>query len=343
MTDNTDQNGFVQQLQQYFPADLTVMLLVTMATVAAVLIPAIEATPLPALLAAPFLLFVPGYAIVAALFPQGAEATSAGIEATTDALGPQDRARINETERVTLSFGVSLAVSSIIGLLLSATSIGVALEPVVLSVAGVSTIATLAASYRRAQLPESDRLVVPYREQIQSGGGVFSGHESRLDLALTIAAVVSVVLVVSSVGYAFAVPQQADSFTEFYLVTEQDDGELVADEYPTEFTLGESQPLVVGIGNHEHRTVEYSLVVELQEVTVENDTVTVHDSEQLLQRQPTLSDGETVHEEVQITLETEGEQLRLAFMLFKGAAPSDPTIDNAYRETHLWIDVSDDS
>ena len=323
MTDNTDQNGFVQQLQQYFPVDLAVLLLVTMATVAAVLIPAVEATPLPALLAAPFLLFIPGYALVAALFPGGSGITG--------------------TERVALSFSVSLVVSSIVGLLLSTTPVGVALEPVVLSVAGVSTITTLIAGYRRVQLPESDRFAVPYRKQIQSVAGVFSGHESRLHLALTVVSVVGVVLVVSSVGYAFAVPQQADAFTEFYLVTEQDDGELVADEYPTEFTLGESQPLVVGIGNHEHRTVEYSLVVELQEVTVENDTVTVHDSEQLLQRQPTLSDGETVHEEVQITLETEGEQLRLAFMLFKGAAPSDPTIDNAYRETHLWIDVSDDS
>ena len=343
MTDGTDERGLVGGLRRYLPADLTAILLVTMATVAAVVVPVLNTTPLRAVLAVPFVLFVPGYALVAALFPEGAGRPSGETDVRGNEGDHGDRGGISGMERIALSFGTSIAVVPLIGLILNLTPFGIRLEPVVLSLAGVTLGLTYLATYRRLRLPETDRLVVPYRAWVGSAVDVFSGHESRLDLALTVVAVVGIVLAVSSVGYAFAVPPQADAFTEFYLVTEQDDGELVADEYPTEFTVGESQPLVVGVGNHEHRTVEYSLVVELQEVTVENDTVTVHDSEQLLQRRPTLSDGETVHEEVEITPETEGEQLRLTFMLFKGEAPSDPTIDNAYRETHLWIDVSDDS
>jgi len=55
---------------------------------------------------------------------------------------------------------------------------------------------------------------------------------------------------VASVGYAVAVPKEGESFTEFYLLTEGEDGELVADGYPTEFVRGEGQPLVVGVGNN---------------------------------------------------------------------------------------------
>jgi len=346
MTDSTDERDIVPSLLRYLPADLTAILLVTMATVAAVTIPVLNATPLRSVLAVPFVLFVPGYALVAALFPErasGPPERAGGSPAERGERTRRDRGGISGMERVALSFGTSIAVVPLIGLILNVSPLGIRLEPVLLLVAGVTLAFTYIATYRRLNLPESERLVVPYRAWTRSAVGVFSGHESRLDGALTVVAAIAVLLALSSVGYAFAVPPQADAFTEFYIVTEQEDGELVADEYPTEFVVGESQPLVVGVGNHEHRTVEYSLIVELQEVTVENESATVHGSEELLQRQPTVSDGETWHDELSITPETEGEQLRLTFMLFEGDAPSDPMIDDAYRETHLWIDVSSDS
>lgn len=342
MTDSPDDRGLGASLFDYLPADLTAILLVTMATVAAVVVPFVTATPLRAVLAVPFVLFVPGYALVAALFPE--RAGPSAERKTGQHRGKDDeRDGISGMERVALSFGTSIAIVPLIGLVLNITPFGIRLEPVLLSVAGVTLGLTYFATYRRLQLPESDRLAVPYRDWMRSVADAFSGHDSRLDAALSVLAVVAVLLAVSSVGYAFAVPPQADAFTEFYIVTEQDGGDLVADEYPTDFTVGESQPLVVGIGNHEHRTVEYSLLVELQEVTVENDTATIYGSEELLRRQTTVADGETVHEDVNITPETDGERLRLTFMLFKGDPPAEPTIDTAYRETHLWIDVSTSS
>lgn len=320
MTDNTDQPSIVSTLRASLPADLTAVVLVTMATVAAVGIPVINTTPIRVILATPFVLFIPGYALVAALFPE--------------------ENGISGMERLALAFGTSIAIVPILGLILNSTPFGIRLEPVLLFVSGVTLGLTYIATYRRLQLPADDRLVVPFRRWIQSVITVFSGHESRRDSVLTVVALVSVLLAVSSVGYAFAVPQQADAFTEFYIVTEQDDGELVADDYPTEFTVGESQPIIVGIGNREHQLTEYTLVVELQEVTVENDSTTVHESDELLRRQPTVATEETSHEEVEITPEMEGDRLRLTFMLFKNDAPAEPTIDNAYRETHLWINVS---
>lgn len=343
MSDTGDRHGLVSSLRETMPADLTAILLVTMTTVAAVLVPVLNATPLRAVLSVPFVLFIPGYALVAALFPESADGSTGEIAHNTVERSRDERGGISGMERVALSFGTSIAVVPLIGLLLNVTPFGIRLKPVLLSVSGVTLVLTYLAAYRRLQLPEGDRLTIPYHSWINSILRAFSDHESRLDRLLSILAVVSILLAVSSVGYAFAVPQQADAFTEFYIVTEQDGGELVADDYPTEFTAGESESLVVGIGNYEHRTVEYSLLVELQEVTVEDDTATVHGSEELLRRQPTVSDEGTVHEKVEITPETEGERLRLTFMLFKDEPPADPTVDNAYRETHLWIDVSANS
>jgi uncharacterized membrane protein len=342
------------------PADLAAIVVLLAGACAAAVMPAVNATSFRAVLAVPFVLFVPGYALVAALFPRGsggsrdaatgtnAAANTAGRDAPAPTNEDEDRELGREDgltgmERLALSFGTSIAVVPLIGLMLSVSPLGIRLTPVLLAVAGFTLAMTVVAAYRRSRLPDDERLTVPFRDWARSAVGVFSTHESRLDAVLTVVTVVSIVLAVSSVGYAFAVPKQADGFTEFYIVTEQEGGELIADDYPTEFTAGESRPLVVGIGNHEHRTVEYTMIVELQRVDIGDGTATTRERETLLRRQPTVLDEQTWTDTVDIAPEMQGERLRLVFMLFESESPSDPTIDDAYRETHLWINVSDTS
>ena len=36
-----------------------------------------------------------------------------------------------------------------------------------------------------------------------------------------------------------------------------------------------------------------------------------------------------------------GERLRLAFLLYDGPVPAAPGVESAYRETHLWVNVSE--
>jgi uncharacterized membrane protein len=38
-----------------------------------------------------------------------------------------------------------------------------------------------------------------------------------------------------------------------------------------------------------------------------------------------------------------GERLRLVYLLYKNGLPAQPTTENAYRETHLWVNVTADS
>ena len=324
------------------PADLAAVALVTILMGAAVALPVLRSTPLRTLLAVPFVLFIPGYAIVAALFPEAGASTDAASEEPAESAQAAEPG-LTYVERAALSFGVSIAVVPLVGLVLNITPFGIQLAPVLLSVAGVTFAAAALALYRRLQLPASDRFAVPYRQWGRSVVGVFSGHESNLDRALTVLTVVALLLAVTSAGYAFAVPKQADAFTELYLVTEQDDGELIADDYPTEFVRGESKPLVVGVGNYEHQRVEYSLVVELQDATVENNSTQIRDRDELLRRQLSVADEETWEHKVNVTPDMTGDRLRLSFMLFKGEPPSNPTTDETYREAYLWISVSEGS
>lgn len=323
------------------PADLAAVVVMTLATVLAIATPVVNETPLRVILGLPFVLFLPGYALVAALFPEaGASPADENATEETDAASSTTRDGIDGIERVALSFGLSIAVVPLLGLVLNFTPFGIRLAPVVVAVAGFTLLLTAVASYRRHQLPPDSRFAVPYRDWLHAIWEEFTNPDSGLDSALNILLVISILLAVSSVAYAVAVPKQGESFTEFYLLTEQDNGTLVADDYPTEFTAGEPQPIVVGIGNHEHRTVEYSLVVEIQDVRIQNNTTTVLEETELQRLQATVENGDTRHLDLNVSTTQTGQRLRLAFMLFEGEPPAEPSVENAYRETHLWVNVS---
>ncbi|MFB6104207.1 MAG: DUF1616 domain-containing protein [Halobacteriaceae archaeon] len=316
------------------PADLAATIALVGAVNLAVFLPVLRETPLRILLGLPFVLFVPGYAFIAALFPE------AGDPPTEDD-STRDRG-IDGIERVALSFGLSIAVVPLIGLVLNFTPWGIRLTPIMVAVSAFTLLATYVAAERRWALPPEDRFQVPYRDWVSAGTTELLDPSSRADAALNVLLVASILLATASVAYAVAVPKQGESFTEFYLLTRNESDALVAADYPTNFSRGEARPVVVGVTNQEHRAVRYSIVVELQRVQfVNNTTVTV-----LAQRELTrLSTGVLAHNETYMTTHNitptmTGDRLRLVYLLYRGEAPANASIDSAYRELHLWINVS---
>jgi uncharacterized membrane protein len=316
------------------PADLAAIVALTLLTVGAVFIPVVRDTPLRVVLGLPFVLFVPGYALVAALFPEQ------GTEPAEDDDDAMDSSGITGLERVALSFGVSIAVVPLVGLVLNFTPFGIRLVPIVVSLTGLVLVLTAVATRRRLALDPDERFQVPWRTWLQAGRTELFEPETRTDAALNVLLVISLVLAVSSVGYAVAVPKPGESFTEFYLLTEDDDGELVADGYPTEFVAGESQSLVVGVGNQEHRQQAYTVVVELHDVETENNETRILDRERLRTFEVQTEHNETWQRQHSVTPELTGERMRLTYMLYQGSPPTTPTTDNAYRELHLWVNVT---
>ncbi|WP_415383283.1 DUF1616 domain-containing protein [Halosimplex sp. TS25] len=322
------------------PADLAAVVAVVLVTNVAALAPVIRETPLRVGVGLAFVLFVPGYAFVAALFPErSVSPLLVEDDDAEEAVAGADRG-IDGLERVALSFGLSIAITPLIGLVLNFTPWGIRLVPILASLSGFSLLAVAVAAYRRWELPAEERFRVPYREWAAAGRAELFAPATRTDAVLNVVLVASVLLATSSVGYAVLVPQDGERFSEFYLLTETDDGDMVADNYPTEFTVGEGRPLVVGIGNEEHERTDYTVVSQLQRVEVSNNSTTVVRAERLATFGQTLGHNQTWHTQRTVTPTFEGTNLRLLFLLYRGSPPDDPSIDNAYRETHLWINAT---
>jgi hypothetical protein len=103
-----------------------------------------ENTPNPAIyaryiLAAIFILFLPGYTLTRALFPKHAK---------TDTASKQD---LDIIERIALSLGVSIAITPMTGLLLNYTPWGITLTPITLSLTALTLAFATAATIREQQ------------------------------------------------------------------------------------------------------------------------------------------------------------------------------------------------
>ncbi|MCL9818310.1 DUF1616 domain-containing protein [Natronocalculus amylovorans] len=338
-----------------FPPDLAAVVVLTVSAVAAVFLPVINLTPIRIFLGVPFVLFLPGYALIAALFPEAGTSIDEEGDGSNGSNGKDKngsnilpgafrlRTGIDGIERAALSFGTSIAVIFLIGLLLSFTPWGIRLVAVVLTVAGFTILTAAIASFRRWSLPEEERFVVPYREWISRGRASIFDTDSRFDGALNAILAISVLLAVGSVAYAVAVPPDGEQFSEIYLLTEDSEGELVADGYPQELVAGESESIVVGIENQEHETTEYTVIVEVHQVEfLEDNEVRVTEQERVTTLETTLEDGETWQAEHEVASTLVGEDLRVTYLLYTDDPPDDPTRENAYRSLHFWIDVTDD-
>jgi uncharacterized membrane protein len=336
------------------PADLAGAAALVVLTVLSALLPVVSETPLRTVFGLPFLLFVPGYVFVAALFPESGTPGEADADGgTSDA---DDRSGIDGIERVALSVGTSIAIVPLIGLVLNFTPWGIRLVPILVGVSAFVLAGIAVATVRRWDLPEEEQLRVPYRGWIAAGRGGLLDPDGRGDAALNALLVISILLATAGVGYAVAVPNQGEQFSELYLLTEGEDG-LVADDYPTEFVRGEPGSLVVGIGNQEHSTTEYTLIGKLQRVEIRgsgndsvNDTtgtesvsISVLEEERVAEFGPELDHDESWTRKHNVTPTLTGEDLRLTYLLYRGSAPDEPSVENAYREVHLWVNVSEPS
>ena len=95
------------------PKDLLVIAVWLILAVASIYIPVVNETFIRVILTVPVILFIPGYVLIAALFPE--------------------KKSIDGIERFALSVGLSIAVVPLIGLLLNYTPFGIRLNPIVIS------------------------------------------------------------------------------------------------------------------------------------------------------------------------------------------------------------------
>lgn len=322
-----------------FPPDLAAVVGLVIAAGLAASLPGIRESVLRVLIGAPFVLFVPGYAVTAALFPKLREEDTTDNRSYAGVL-PRSHDGITLLERVMFSFGMSVTIVPLVGFALNFTPWGIQFTSLLLSVGGFTITMALLAAVRRWKLPPEERFRIPYDEWYATARSTLFEPSSRVDAALNVVLLVAVLVTAGSGAYAVLGPQEGQSFTEFYLLSENETGALVADDYPTTFGQGESQTFVVGIENNEHRSIEYSVVVQLQQIQGRNRSPTIAESQQVGQFRVRVDANETVYRRQTVTPGITGESLRLQFLLYVGDRPADPTAKNAYRSVHLWVNVT---
>jgi uncharacterized membrane protein len=185
------------------------------------------------LIGLPFVLFFPGYTLIAALFPR--KESLIGIE------------------RVALSFGLSLAVVPLIGLFLN-YAWEISLYPMLISIAGFVVAMCVLAYFRRRQLSPEQRFQPHITVRLRG-----PDEQSKLDHALTAVLVVAVVAAIAAVVYAGVSPKPGEKFTEFYLLGSSG----TAGDNPSDMTLGADAEVIVGIVNHEGQDVTYRVRIGL--------------------------------------------------------------------------------
>jgi uncharacterized membrane protein len=326
------------------PADLAFILVFIVSVNVSVFTPIIQESPLRVLLGLPYVLFIPGYAFISALFPEASDKNSeisdeSDAESGGKTIVTSRSEGIDGIERVALSFGLSIAIVPLIGLILNFTPFGIRLVPIMTGITVFTLFATTIAIFRRQNLTKDDRFRVPYRMWLQSIHTELFKPGSRTDAALNVLLVISIILALTSVGYAVTVPKQGESFSEFYLLNKED-GELVADGYPTNITTADRPELIFGVSNQEYSSVDYTVIIQLQRVQIENNSTQVVQSAELNRFTNTLAHNETWHQTHNISASLTGQRLRLQYLLYRGDVPTSLSAETAYRETHLWMNVS---
>lgn len=317
-------------LGRWFPLDLLVVIAATGAAYAVTWLGA--GAPVRVAVTLSYLLFVPGYALSTAVFPARRHVADAdGV-----ARGRRTAvAALDDRERLAVSFGLSLALLPLFGLSLAALQWGFAPRAVLTLTTLFVGSAMVIGVFRRAGLTRDVRYVPPVeRWRREATDALF--RTPMADRALNVALAVAVVAAVVALGVGLVAPQDGTSYTSLSLLTRSDDGQLVAADYPTEFSSGQGQRLVVEVANHEGEPVHYVLVVQLQRV--EGGQVTgVEELDRFDKRVPPAGTWQVRHD---VTPTMTGEDLRLVYLLYRGSAPGDPTVQNAYRHVSIWIDVS---
>lgn len=267
--------------------DLLIVLLFDFLAYLFVLIPPFNQTPLRIVFALPLLLFLPGYVLIAAMFPRKVE--------------------LSAIERFTLSIGLSIAIFVFDGFAISVMPWRFRPAPIIYSLSLITITLTVVTLLVRAGVPAQERYsfdpgaLKRFRESLRT-----DEKPSDIERALIIALVGSIIIASGMLIYA-KVTFEEEKFTALYILG--DGGK--AENYPKEVHLLEPRSIIVGIENYEHAPVNYTLQVLLGGYLLHEEQIS-------------LAHEEKWEDHVQFTPRHVAQRVKLEFLLFKGTATSSP-------------------
>ena len=301
--------------------DLHAVLAVTLIGTAAAFLPVTRGTIIAYVFGLFLVLFVPGYVIIAALYPDS----------------PRHGSLDNRT-RIGLAIPVSLALIPLVIGPLAWTRWGISTGSVVLTLSMVSLGAITIAHLRRRRRPEGERfeMIVPDWQ-----GRVFPDESSdRYRTAAVLFLTFSLVVAAGTLTFALAMPPSPDGTTQFYIGSMGEDGEVVAGDYPRTFDAGVAENVVVGIQNDHPDTMDYTVVVVIEEIDPDASELTVTDRDEIDRLEPgeIVAGDDWIHEH-ELAIDRTGSNLRVVYLLYVEPPPAEPDPETAEEYLYLNIEV----
>ncbi|WP_338004519.1 DUF1616 domain-containing protein [Natronoglomus mannanivorans] len=319
--------GYVRE----YPFDLAIT---SIAAIAAYLLVTTLAVGSTARLAItlPLVLFLPGYALVTMLFPAKARVAREQASATTE-LRPGG---IDTVERLGLSFALSLAIVPMVVLALGPTTWHLTAESTAAGLVVVTVVLAQLGAIRRLRVPEPERYTVSFR----SGLARIRGHsnEGVIGTLSTVVLALGIVAAGLALTVALVAPQPTAGFTEFGLMTEDEDGNLVTDA-PSAVEPGEAIPVVLSVDNQEEETMEYTVVAQEQHL----EDGEVIDRTELETFDAEVEAGENERFDREVTPTVDNDTVRMTFLLFDEEPPAEPTRADAMEDVYFWVTVTEDA
>jgi uncharacterized membrane protein len=297
--------------------------------------------PVRLILGISFILFIPGYVLVFALFPSNR--LDGGI---------------SFGERIGLSLVASVAIIPLFGLALNFSPWGISLYSILLTISFFIFCVGIFGLFRWYSTSISDRLIISFNSS-------FLKFENNFNKIFTIILGALILTAVLLTIYVIVVPKEGEKFTEFYIL----DVNGRAYQYPQNLSIEANASSVnvtaiLGISNHEYKKMTYSIQVWLVNQTIsynfserKNETVInqmwlVYEDIVILNHDPINLDPQSSQWEKNISFSLNRTGFfKLAFLLFKSPneAPilyetsketANQIFNTAYRELYLWITIT---
>lgn len=187
-----------------------------------------------AILGIPFVLFLPGYAFLSAIFP--------------------GKGKLDLLERLIISAGFSLVIVSLLAFVINYTPWGLRLVPLFIGYSLFTMGSSITSYHIRKRMAEQERfeIEIPLRVPMWKTA-------RRVEKVISLVLICSIVIAIGSIGFAIINPKLGEKFTELYVLGKDDK----ASNYPVTIRLGEPATVKVGVVNQEQRSIPYRLEITI--------------------------------------------------------------------------------
>lgn len=260
----------------------------------------VSSTVLRIIVGLPLLLFLPGYTLIAALFPR--------------------RGDLEGIERIALGFGVSICITILIGIVLNFFW-RLDVYPELITLAIFILVTSGVAWYRRRKAG-SERFTFSFNIRLPSWG-----TQSLKDRVIYLVLGVLILGAIGALGYVITLPKAEETLTEFYILGAGANSEI----YPTELRVTEEGKVLIGIANHEHEEVNYQIKVETEDqIAVRLDGKEIQGNILVVLKHEEKWEGEMI-----LIPREAGENQKIEFWIYKEGS-TEPYLEDPLR---LWLDV----